>query len=410
MCLIEELKTYMANQTIMSIPSSVKARTISEETIDPIISGTDTIMYLVNYSNGWCLFSGDKRTPAILAYSETGSLNMDEINSHPGLSIWIDDKKDRIGILKNTTEYNEESLYLKEWAQYDSNITRVASASNSAEELTWVYIGNEEVSETLKTDAIQLETEWGQNTPWNTYVPFKKNSTTERCPAGCVPVAVSQMVYFYHFHGFPQVMPSTGFSLGDYENDSYSFSNMTSSVFNTMAKTYYYGADTNETALMIGYIGRQLNTEYTDNGSSASMSSATQFLCNLGIEHELYDYSGVTAFNMVSYWRKPTIVSAYTDSGEGHAWIMDGAKYIERVYDEVYGYMNDSLYYDTGIIPAGTEYKRIRKTEILDMKTSFNWGDSGLFNYTNYFDVSDDWDMGTAVYKYNKEMIIYKLL
>ena len=76
---IEELKAYMANQTIMSIPSSnPNARTISQETIEPIVSGTDTVMYLVNYPEGWCLFSGDKRTPAILAYSETGSLSMND--------------------------------------------------------------------------------------------------------------------------------------------------------------------------------------------------------------------------------------------------------------------------------------------------------------------------------------------
>ena len=408
---IEELKTYMANQTIMSIPvSNPNARTISQETIEPIVSGTDTVMYLVNYPEGWCLFSGDKRTPAILAYSETGSLSMNDINTHPGLSVWVDDKIDRIGVLKGTIEYNEESLYLRDWAQYDSNITNVSSVSNSDEELTWVYIGNEEVSRVEKTDAIQLETAWGQGIPWNKYVPYKENSTTERCPAGCVPIAVSQIIYYYHFHGFPQVMPSSGYSVGDCNNDIYSFSSMTSSVFNTMAKTETYGANTNETALMIGYIGRQLDTEYEDTNSTASMSSATQYLCNLGINHDLHTYSGVTAFNMVSYWRKPTIVSAFTDSGVGHAWIMDGAKYTEHIYDEVYGYMNDSLYFDTGIIPAGTEFKRIRKTEILDMKTSFNWGAPGLFNYTNYFDVSDDWNVGFNVYKYNKQMIIYRLI
>ena len=124
----------MANQTIMSIPSNSKARTISEETIEPIVSGADTVMYLVYFSDGWCLFSGDKRTPAFLAYSETVSLNMDNINSHSGLSIWIDEKKDLIGILKNTTEYFEESLYLNDWAQYDSNIYTVSVASNVDED------------------------------------------------------------------------------------------------------------------------------------------------------------------------------------------------------------------------------------------------------------------------------------
>ncbi|MBQ8530020.1 MAG: Spi family protease inhibitor [Parabacteroides sp.] len=73
----------------MSIPSNSKARTISEETIEPIVSGTDTVMYLVNYSDGWCLFSGDKRTEAILAYSETGHLSLKDIGNMEGFSYWF---------------------------------------------------------------------------------------------------------------------------------------------------------------------------------------------------------------------------------------------------------------------------------------------------------------------------------
>ena len=263
---IEELKTYMANQTIMSIPSNSKARTISEETIEPIVSGADTVMYLVNYSDGWCLFSGDKRTPAILAYSETGSLNMDNINSHSGLSIWIDEKKDQIGILKNTTEYNEESLYLKDWAQYDSNIYTVSVASNEDEDKTWVVIGTENRIENEVVISPKISTVWGQNSPWNNYVPYKSNSTTERCPAGCVAVAASQMLYYLHYSiGYPQTMPSSGSCTGSVDNATQSFSDFTSTVFDNMALTDSENiTKTDNSARMIGYVGMLLDTDYGD--------------------------------------------------------------------------------------------------------------------------------------------------
>ena len=407
---IEELKTYMANQTIMSIPSNSKARTISEETIEPIVSGTDTVMYLVNYSDGWCLFSGDKRTPAILAYSETGSLNMDNINSHSGLSIWIDEKKDQIGILKNTTEYNEESLYLKDWAQYDSNIYTVSVASNEDEDKTWVVIGTENRIENEVVISPKISTVWGQNSPWNNYVPYKSNSTTERCPAGCVAVAASQMLYYLHYSiGYPQTMPSSGSCTGSVDNATQSFSDFTSTVFDNMALTDSENiTKTDNSARMIGYVGMLLDTDYGDDSSGADFDDIGECLFDeMGISYNKTDYDGASVFSTIK-GGSPILVAAYRSkilgiiNTNGHAWVIDGGKYTNYSYDQVWAFLNDSLYLIDGIVPEGTEIKYTTVSGIKSPYIRMNWGWAGQAD--DYFSPYEDWVVGDRTYQYNKRI------
>ena len=412
---IEELKAYMANQTIMSIPSSnPNARTISQETIEPIVSGTDTVMYLVNYPEGWCLFSGDKRTPAILAYSETGSLSMNDINTHPGLSVWVDDKIDRIGVLKGTIDYNEESLYLKDWAQFDSNIYIVSTTSNEDEDKTWVVIGTENRVDNDVIISPQISTVWGQTSPWNNYVPYKSNSTTERCPAGCVAVATAQMLYYLHHRiGYPQTMPSTGSCVGNVGSGNYTqtFSNFTSSVFNNMALTKYESSiKTDNSARMIGYVGMLLDTDYGNDSSGADFDDIGERVFDEnGISYNKTDYDGASVFSAIR-GGSPVLVAAYSDrilgiiNTNGHAWIIDGGKYTSYSYDIVYAFLNDSLYNATGEIPADTEIKYITTNGIKNPMVRMNWG-WGIIDEI-YYSPFDDWSVSNVTYQYNKR--VYK--
>ncbi len=51
--------------------------------ITPILfQGRDTVMYVVNYFDGWEIVSGDTRTPAILAYSEIGAGGRNGMMTH----------------------------------------------------------------------------------------------------------------------------------------------------------------------------------------------------------------------------------------------------------------------------------------------------------------------------------------
>ena len=54
--------------------------------IDPIVNGKDTVMFIVNYKDGWVVLSGDKRSVPILGYSTKGSFKSEIDN--PGSAIW----------------------------------------------------------------------------------------------------------------------------------------------------------------------------------------------------------------------------------------------------------------------------------------------------------------------------------
>ena len=141
------------------------ATRVSDVTVDPVMNGSDTVMYLVNYpEGGWELLSADKRIPTRLMVGETGS---DDI-------LW--------------NLYNTEVVYL------DST-----------------YVNH------------LIPTRWSQDVAYfkwyNRYVPFINNlkidSTSGRCVTGCVPVACAQVLnYLQPILGFMGTGESHGYVNG----------------------------------------------------------------------------------------------------------------------------------------------------------------------------------------------------
>ena len=390
---IEELKAYMANQTIMSIPSSnPNARTISQETIEPIVSGTDTVMYLVNYPEGWCLFSGDKRTEAILAYSETGNLSLNDIRNIEGFSYWLTDISDGLKELKKTNDYEEHSEALKKWVEIDNSISQVAISSvEDSDNYVWTLIGTETIS--TSTDSVNhiLQTSWSQS--YNDYVPYTTSTSNTRCSAGCLSVATSQVLYYLHYKlGYPQTMPSIGYAgVGNYTQN---FSNFTSSVFDNMSLS---GNSYSE--MMIAYVGGQLlKTIYAASNSSALTIDVISEFDKLGIAS---DYGSPNFSTIESSLKKriPIIVEGFTSNGKGHAWVLDGYKKEVFEYDEIYALCNDSLYEATGYVPEDAEIMRIRKTGEQNPFYLMNWGWGTIDN--EYYYCANPW-LG---YDYNRKMI-----
>lgn len=53
-------------------------RSSSNTSIVPYVYDEDTVMYIVNYSEGWDIFSSNKYVPMILASSEKGNINLQD--------------------------------------------------------------------------------------------------------------------------------------------------------------------------------------------------------------------------------------------------------------------------------------------------------------------------------------------
>ena len=64
-----------------------KSRSAVMNSINPYLNENgDTIAYIANYDEGWELLSNDRRTPMVLASSDKGSFNLDEIKENDNLT------------------------------------------------------------------------------------------------------------------------------------------------------------------------------------------------------------------------------------------------------------------------------------------------------------------------------------
>lgn len=81
--------------------------------INPIMGDNqDTLMYYVQYESGWEVLSADKRTPAVIAFSETGSLHLDWDNE--SFQAWWDMTKQDMRAVKKAKDeelsFSEEEI------------------------------------------------------------------------------------------------------------------------------------------------------------------------------------------------------------------------------------------------------------------------------------------------------------
>lgn len=69
--------------TMADLPSILRPSSLTKGTspcvIEPIVQGKDTVLFLVNYDDGWELLSADRRVGTVLASSEHGSMTANEL-------------------------------------------------------------------------------------------------------------------------------------------------------------------------------------------------------------------------------------------------------------------------------------------------------------------------------------------
>ena len=419
--------------------------------ITPIVHKGDTLVYLVNYeeNKGWLIVSGDKRTPGILAYSDKGSFETASLN--PGQMTWLDDLANQIYVLKHQTNGVADTL-AADYRLWNNIETYVANTSDSGPlhtitplpEGSWILIDVQ--SETLSPTQVGplLQTKWGQGSPWNTCVPTDAPNSTHRCPTGCTAVAGAQMLYYLHYKlGVPAAMYSTGscigwsnnvssnnildaishfFSLSNAYEYSFSFSNSDTTTWNQMAKMkpFFVDADatTDRVAVLMGYVGWQIKTAYSGNGSSSTLDNLADFYSAQGIK---CDSKGYNSSDVITGLRNnmPVIVRAdsrmiehgvlgidfWTEYTDGHAWVIDG--YENKNIKCTYTYEWSGGSNPPNILVNPPINTRKTEEEIITTPNYFymNWGYDGHWDDGRYtFDGL--WNANDGDHQYRREMII----
>lgn len=331
--------------------------------ITPIISGKDTLLYIANYANrgGWVVLSGDKRVSPILASSETGEIDTNNIGE---AAIWFEDVVSSIlQIKRNSNNQDTISDNFKTWRKMEMLAMGIRKTRDRDEDKDVlrsqkkpriVYVGEfEDILIDTKVRVLSdkavgplIKTKWGQTNGFDQCVPLCYE-TNEPCPAGCVSVAGGQMLYFFHYlKNKPQEFYSNGLCVGYPNNYRFYFSNPTSDAWDKMAvnsqeidleKKKYV-------SILLGYIGLKVQMEYSKEGSGADDKKLLDVYNEFGIKADYSKYcpelvresldKGIPVnisakknkyFNIAYIVAFPWLDSRWLYK-DGHAWIIDGYK------------------------------------------------------------------------------------
>ena len=215
------------------------------------------------------------------------------------------------------------------------------------------------------------KTKWNQWEPYNNDCPMV-NST--RCPAGCLAIAVAQLLS-YHQTGNTVTVAGSSYSWNLLNEFNY--------------EILYRSAEAKaEIARFIRAIGDRLNMEYGPKKSLAYTSSVPGILNESGLQNaKVVSYDMKTGRNMVCSEKKPFYISGDApdcDEG-GHAWIIDGwNEYTAQCWETTYG-------------PNGkiNPERLIEETYYCLLHCNYGWGGKcdgyyfdGLFDTTKALDSS----------------------
>lgn len=316
--------------------------------IKPIVyGGRDTVMYVVNYSDGWVVISGDKRAVPILASSKTGSFKSEEQN--PGSAIWFSETANEILSVKRSNpsidtksraENQDYNFWMKiERAAQSQNKTKARASRSANANDGFPYLGKKLVSVSLASETETqtgplIKTKWGQSTPWNTKTPKVWSASKNNyvlAPTGCTAVAMAQILYFTHYKfntpsGLYHTISNTGlinkdgisnviFTRKDYVENSPRWDQM---------PLYSFLSNTDYVADLMADVGNRLGMKYTATASGAFLTQSAMQAYGL-----TYDEKKYSASDVISQIRRgmPVLITAYTGSSStdiGHQWIIDG--------------------------------------------------------------------------------------
>lgn len=390
--------------------------------IDPVVEGRDTLLYVLNFKDGWMILAGDRRMDPVIAHDTKGSISVDK---ESGSGLWILSYAQIVAGLKKDTDQEEN-----EWTSLWEAVSPSRRASNTPQtksELKWVIREGmlNEYSRFEETVPPMIQTEWGQWSPWNNKYPKDSYRNYKRVSACCVAVAFGQVLYYWHYYaGMPSklshfvscleyidsgngAVENIGFHSGSLNPNSPRWDEMALSKSASTGNKQYVG----NFLLEVGHYG---NVHYSGGGSEAMVQTAAEPVSQqYGFSYVLNDHPSEEYIKTQLKGHRPVIVYANgtnntTNKLTGHAWIIDGLhteyqhytmfRYCEQSTDwgpndEVYNTFAEaqakygfSAPYD--MIPFTRDIERIRY--------HMNWGEDGLAN--GYFSSQYNYTCGQVTF------------
>lgn len=373
------------------------------------------LMHIFNFEEGgFCIISATKQIEPILAFSETGYFDLNEI-TNVGLTMWLDETTSYISNPSNLTESQIETNRLQ-WITYDEGTSSkyssyssenqqraqafnqrleelsggsnmviplsaaasylpparlehfksIAAQYRSPEQFTIVEIIDETFSRSVGP---LISTNWHQGSPFNELVPNDY--------AGCTAVAAGQIMYYHK-------QPS-----------SYNWNNMSSSNILFKDDVQYLMRD----------LGVSFDMDYKNDGSGANIDDVRNGLHHdYGYEVAKKDHALADVTNSLFNKRQPVYMTGKRTKEwfgliykDGHAWVCEGANEYQpnkafRIEWQVGS--NGAYSYDTN----GITYKHTAQAKTSHGYMNWGWGSS----FNGWFGLGSSEPIPGSDYQYKR--------
>lgn len=293
-----------------------KQRTKSPR-VEKVLNGASYYVFNVGSNDGFVIVSGDDRTEAILGYSDSGSIDPNNVPSN--VRSWLDH-------------------YASEMKWMDEHHAAANSARQKARKLAF-----------KNAIAPLIQTQWNQGNPYNIYCPLFL--TGNRSLTGCVATAMAQVLYYVASNnsGFPAATTTEipGYTCGTKWNTGVETKQVevdaipvTTFDWTNMSLTYTGGeSDDNAKAIAVAKLmqccGASVWMDYADSYNNGSAANSAV------IPHAFrtyFGFDGSVQFRKRSQYAKewediiygelaagrPVIYSGHTPTNSGHTFICDG--------------------------------------------------------------------------------------
>ena len=259
--------------------------------------------YIFNIGNGdgYVIASGDDCVPAVLGYSETGSVG---VNSIPcNMQWWLDEYASQVRLMRKNG----------------------LSASLHPSKLS-----------SLPVIAPLLTCRWSQGIPYNRYCPIRPNGSL--CATGCVATAMAQTMYYFRDRTvdrttdeIPAYVSSSGISVDAIPAGSFiDWGNMIDE-YNGLDEPTEEQKDA--VARLMQYCGAAVHMNYSTGSSSARLSNVLPALMAYFNYTSRAEYLTRNDFSD-DEWEslvyaelsnlRPVLYSGVANSSVGHAFVIDG--------------------------------------------------------------------------------------
>ena len=368
------LKSKMTSQGMFKAPALADIKLAHTEAS----SVEGNAFYVFNIQGGgWVIIAGDDRAKQVLAYGDKGNINMNDL---PG------SMKDYLILYKNQIE---------EMQSYKGEVVPMKAPKRYA------------------AIAPLTKSTWGQQEPMNRQCPMTGSSRTS---AGCGPLAMAQIVYYWKYPTEVAELPGYSASWSQYMSalpaTTFDYSLMLDkyTVYNPSTGGVSLGTYTeeqaNEVAKLARYCGQACKTRYGNSGTSSGSYSYDQrdafktfgfnenleligidpsyYCSNYGHKYTEEEWKDLM-YNELSNNRP--IAYHNVDFIDGHAWVIDGIDADGKYHMNWGFYERFDGWFEFGaftIYPNGEEW---------NFNGSANEMMINLFPYEGYVIPGDDTDV-----------------